>query len=134
MFRLIASLALLLMFHSVAASQEDVRFDMYLTFSQVSNGAVLALPLPATGCSGGLSSQGLPTVGLGQGVLIIGPFSVLRAFPTRIVLLNTCSGITYRTRYIINCDVNCPPQLPPPPRPPHLYRIKTKTVVLGVKG
>ncbi|HEV3200684.1 MAG TPA: hypothetical protein VGZ73_22430 [Bryobacteraceae bacterium] len=134
MRRLIASLALLLLFCFTAGAQQYYR-EYDLAFSDIKQGTLLALPagIPTKGqCQGGVTAAGLADNGVGftQAGLTIPPQASL---PAPVGIINVqgrdCNGVVLYNVYFFITN----PLVGPPPPQPKFY-IKTKSAADGVRG
>jgi hypothetical protein len=144
MFRLLSSLALILIFNSVAAAQTRILNEIHVRFPIPPQGYRIPLPhadLTGLNCQGGIASfGGMGSVGLLNGVLFIGPQQALSSNPSRVVIQVTCTrhspegpvpALLYRT--IITIRDYSQPNTPPEPRGKFRFRSKDRPVG-GVRG
>lgn len=137
MRRLVAIVAFVLGVHSVAYAQCPAELEFDIPFSMVFNGMSMAFPfsdLPEGTTQGGLSgTSGLsnPNIGGGVGFFTIPPQPFLFSEPATIQWSWSGGGaMTLKLTYYI-CSSFAPCARP---RPKAKFCIKTKSVVLGVRG
>lgn len=132
MFRLVACLALLLVFCLPAAAQEPPEAGVYISFSRLfPTGVTVPLPLAPDYvqfkgiCGISYNTGGLASWGLVSGGLYIGPQNI--AFnPTFFIMTHICNDKAVFRRSFIICDGPCP-------RKTRIH-IRTKADGMGTRG